>query len=369
MLHGNGRGKIATKALTLLVLSASAGRGFMLQAQRTYADGRPATTRRLDATESRRIIRHGEGPARSDYLGAREAIAFKSGDEYYLHYDGAGPRGWLACLATSRDLDHWDLKGPVLDFGPPGSDDAGTATSPWTIFDGHTWWMFYVGSRTASAPPNRIPVMPYYTLLAKSDQPGGPWVKQTSNVPFHTKPGTYYSDTASPGPILKQGKQYLMFFSAATVTNQASTPVKRTISIARTKNLGGPWTVDPQPILPLDQQLENAALYFEPTNKLWFLFANHIGLDQQGEYTESIWVYWSKSLTKWNPENRAVALDRTNCPWCGRAIGMPSVVQVGNRLALFYDSQTPAAASVDPGGNMARDIGIAWYNLPLQPPR
>jgi hypothetical protein len=28
-----------------------------------------------------------------------------------MHYDGAGPKGWLACLATSTDLAHWAKKG------------------------------------------------------------------------------------------------------------------------------------------------------------------------------------------------------------------------------------------------------------------
>jgi len=89
----------------------------------SYIDGRPATTLRMAATDSGRILRHGSGPNRCDYLGAREAICFKAGDTYYLHYDGAGPTGWLACLATSKDLHHWDLKGPVLDYGAPGERD------------------------------------------------------------------------------------------------------------------------------------------------------------------------------------------------------------------------------------------------------
>ena len=87
----------------------------------SYPDGRPTATLRLDAVDPGPIIRHGSGPARCDYLGAREAICFRSGETYYLHYDGAGPTGWRACLAASHDLRHWDLKGPVLDLGDPGA--------------------------------------------------------------------------------------------------------------------------------------------------------------------------------------------------------------------------------------------------------
>ena len=158
--------------------------------QRPYADGRPSATLRVAAVDHGTIIRHGSGPVQCDYLGAREAICFRSGHTYYLHYDGAGPTGWRACLAVSHNLRHWELKGPVLDLGEPGSDDAGTASSPWTVFDGKWWHMFYVGCRTTSAAPNRIPAVPYFTLAAKSLHPYGPWEKQKDVVPFHTKPGT-----------------------------------------------------------------------------------------------------------------------------------------------------------------------------------
>ncbi len=218
------------------------------KAQKSYADGRPSTTLRLDALDQGPIIRHGTGPNQCDYLGAREAICFRSGSTYYLHYDGAGPTGWRACLAVSHDLHRWSLKGPVLDLGKPGSDDSGTASSPWTIFDGKRWHMFYVGCRTTTPPPNRIPSVPYFTLAATSLRPDGPWHKQTNLVPFHTKPGTYYADTASPGQIVKQNDEYLMFFSAAAFTDESKKHLLRTLSIARTKNLdpNGPSMRNPR---------------------------------------------------------------------------------------------------------------------------
>lgn len=326
-----------------------------------YIDGRPTATLRMDATDSGPFLRHGSGPNRCDYLCMREAICFKAGDTYYLYYDGAGATGWRACLATSKDLKHWDLKGPVLELGAPGEKDSVAACSPWTVFDGEWWHMFYVACATMSPPPDWIPVPPYYTLAARSRHPYGPWIKQKQVVPFTTQPGTYYSMEASPGQIVKQGDEYLMFFSAATFT--AKDVYKRTLSIARTRNLDGAWQVDPEPILPLDQQVENSALYFEPSNQTWFLFTNHIGIDEQRrEYNESIWVYWSRDLNKWDPEKRAVVLDHKNCHWNVRDIGMPSVVKVGNRLALFYDA--PAAAT----DNTGRNLGLAWLALPLRPP-
>ena len=85
-----------------------------------YPDGRPAARLRMDAKDQGPVLRHGDGPNRCDHLGARDIWAFKAGDTYYMHYDGAGPKGWLACLATSKDLVHWQKKGPVLDLGAAG---------------------------------------------------------------------------------------------------------------------------------------------------------------------------------------------------------------------------------------------------------
>jgi predicted GH43/DUF377 family glycosyl hydrolase len=176
-------------------------------------------------------------------------------------------------------------------------------------------------------------------------------------VPFRPQPGTYYSATASPGHIIKQGDDYLMFFSAST-----SNPTLRTLSIARTRDLNGSWAVDPTPIVPLAEQIENSSLYFEPANQTWFLFTNHIGLEGD-EYTDAIWVYWSKDLNNWNTADKAVVLDGRNCAWSRKCIGLPSVLKVGNRLAIFYDG-----AGGDSKSHMKRDIGLAWLELPLVPP-
>jgi len=56
-------------------------------------------------------------------------------------------------------------------------------------------------------------------------------------------------------------------------------------------------------------------------------------------------------------------LDGQNCAWSKDCIGIPSVVQVGRRLAVLYDA--PGGTSVS---HMKRDIGLAWLNLPLIPP-
>ena len=330
---------------------------------RQYPDGRPQATKRMSARDSGAVLRHGDGPDSCDWYGAREAIAFEEGGLYYMHYDGAGPVGWLACLATSTDLVHWEKKGPVLGLGAPGSPDAKSASAPWVIREGDTWHMFYLGTPNTSAPPDRVPSFPYMTLKARSHSPSGPWEKEYNVVPFAPAPGTYYTITASPGFIVKSGETFMQFFSASIFDAKHDT--KRTLGIARTKDLEDRWTPDPEPIFPLSEQVENSSLYFEPANSTWFLFTNHIGLDERGwEYTDAVWVYWSRDLNRWNTHDRAIVLDGQNCTWSHGTIGMPSVVRVGNRLALLYDGRQGESTS-----HMGRDIGLAWIDLPLDIPQ
>jgi predicted GH43/DUF377 family glycosyl hydrolase len=326
----------------------------------TYIDGRPQAALRLAAKDQGVVLQHGGGPGDCDIRGAREAIVFEAKGVYYLHYDAAGPKGWLASLAVSKDLVHWEKRGPILDFGKPGSPDSASAASPWVIQDGKWWHMFYLGTPNVSPRPDYVPMFPYLTLKARSHSPAGPWEKQYAAAPFTAQPGTYYSSTASPGHIVKWKGEFLMFFSAST----SPPKVQRTLSIARAKNLDGPWVVQAEPIVPLEEQVENSSLYYEPKIKTWFLFTNHIGInDRQEEFTDAVWVYWSKDLNRWDAKNKAVVLDGRNCSWSQSCIGMPSVIKVGQRLAVLYDA--PGGDSIS---HMQRDIGLAWLELPLTVP-
>ncbi len=346
-------------AQSTLILAGAAGSKAALPPA-TYKDGRPQATLRLEAKDQGVVLKHGGGPGDCDIRGAREAIVFEDKGIYYLHYDAAGPKGWLASLATSKDLVHWEKHGPILDFGKPGSPDSASASSPWVIRDGDWWHMFYLGTPHVTPAPDFIPSFPYLTLKARSHSPAGPWEKQYAAAPFTAQPGTYYSATASPGDIVKWKGEFLMFFSAST----AGPNIKRTLSIARAKNLDGPWAVQAEPIVPPAEQVENSSLYYEPKIKNWFLFTNHIGInDHNKEFTDAVWVYWSQDLDRWDPKNKAVVLDGRNCSWSKNCIGMPSVIKVGNRLAIFYDA--PGGDSIS---HMKRDVGLAWLNLPLKTP-
>ena len=96
-----------------------------------YVDGRPVAELRLDAEDAGRVIEHGQGPDRCAAMGAREASVVLYDGIYHLFYDGAEPGvGWLACLATSSDLENWQRHGSIFTYGEAGQRDSHTATSP-----------------------------------------------------------------------------------------------------------------------------------------------------------------------------------------------------------------------------------------------
>lgn len=329
-----------------------------------YLDKRPAARYQLQAKDHGIVFRHGNGPGGCDSLGARDIWVWEDAGKYYMHYDGAGAAGWLACLATSSNLTDWVPRGAVLPLGSKEHQDCASASYGVAFDDGRKWHMFYLGTPHTSPPPDLVPAFPYLTMKAEGKSPTGPWYKRYDITPFRPKPGTYYSATASPGFIIPQKTGYLMFYSAST-----DKPILRTIGIARTKNLDAPWSIDDKPIVPAAEQIENTSLYYQESDKTWFLFTNHVGLRNGLEYTDAIWVYWTKDLEHWNAGNKAVVLDGSSCSWSGQIIGLPSVIKAEGRIAVFYDGYAGQGLPPGASSHMKRDVGLAWIDLPIITPQ
>ncbi|MBL9205768.1 MAG: hypothetical protein JNN01_11820 [Opitutaceae bacterium] len=327
-----------------------------------FSDGRPPAFWGLQVEDLGEVLKRGLGPDSSDREGTREPVVTRIGEQYLLHYDGAGARGWLACAAVSTDLVNWTRQGPILDFGPPGSRDAGGACSPWIIEHQGTWHMFYLGSRTATPPPERVPESPYPSLKARASSPWGPWVKQPE-VQVIALNSTFPSPDSSPGAVVREANGWRQYFSMGRSVPGLAAP-QRTLILGRTTDLNATWTFEPAPLLPWEEQVENSSVYFDETSRYWFLFTNHIGIDATGgEYADAVWVYWSQDPARFDPRNKAVVMDGSTSRWAHGAIGMPAVIKVGDRLALLYDG-VPGEGR----GHLPRNIGLAWIRLPLRPP-
>lgn len=292
-------------------------------------------------------------PGDCDRYGARDTWLyidpFDMETPYHMHYDGAGPDGWLACLAVSSDptLSNWTKLGPLLSLGPPGSVDSRSASYLTTYYDNQTamWYGYYLGTNQTSPPPGLVPVGPYFTLLATARSSRGPWtqVGDRNVIP-----------DGSPGVVLQESDGWWQFCTGCGAP----------VGLAKTTNLSSTWSVT-QSIITSDP-VENTSLYYEVMNGLWWLFTNHIGPDANGiNFDDSVWVYWSPSLTTWNESNKAVVLNRTNTQFGTGRVGLPSVLRVQNRLAVLYDGGgTPDNVFY----NLNCSVALAWIELPLQPP-
>ncbi len=333
----------------------------------------------------------GQPVYRWDGGGMREAILNKEDGWFILNYDGAMPGEnstsyWNACQARSKDLVHWEKLGPNMVASalchPESSwetyKDFCSASSPWSFYSDGRWYHYYVGADHTA--PDGTPAFWYSTMLATSETLTGLWHKRCDDegcarhVCLTMGPAGSWNDvTTSPGQIVenprwtqdpKGEKRYLMFYSGS-----CSGETKRSLGIARSNDLavsddfdapqGSFWQKDDQPILPPEHDIENTSIYYEEETGLWWLFTNHI---YANAYTDSVWVYWTKDLEHWDPENRAIVVDKTVSSWAHGAIGMPTVMKKDDStLVLLYD-----AVPGDGTGHLHRSIGLAEISLPLQ---
>lgn len=139
----------------------------------------------------------------------------------------------------------------------------------------------------------------------------------------------------------------------------------RTSAIARTRDLDKSWNIEPEPIFPLTEYVENSSVFFDEKTKTGFLFTNPVGIhSKKEEYTDTIGVYRAKDANKWNADHKAVAINGSNRIGGTGAIGMPTVIRVGNKLAMLYEA-TEGSSTL----HMQRSINLTWMDLPLQLPQ
>lgn len=117
------------------------------------------------------------------------------GGTYYLTYTGYNGRDAQLCLATSRDLIHWDRKGVIL----PAYK--GTWNTRWTKSGAilpekvhGRWWMYYLGTRTDADGKERD----YMGLASSSDLLH--WADATAQPVLARRPGAFDARVMEPGP-------------------------------------------------------------------------------------------------------------------------------------------------------------------------
>jgi len=131
----------------------------------------------------------------------------KFGDMYYLTYTGYNKKDAQLCLATSRDLIHWERKGVILP-AYKGNWNVGWTKSGAIVSEKiqGKYWMYFLGT---SADKTDQMGLAYSTDLIH-------WAEATQTPVLPRRPGQFDSRVVEPGPppiITKDG--IVLIYNAA----------------------------------------------------------------------------------------------------------------------------------------------------------
>jgi len=131
--------------------------------------------------------------------GVEDPRLQKFGDTYYLTYTGYNKKDAQLCLATSRDLIHWDRKGVILP-AYEGNWNKGWTKSGAIVPEkiNGKYWMYWLG--TAADKTDQMGLS-YSTDLIH-------WTEAIETPVLPRRPGKFDSRVVEPGPpptLTKQG--------------------------------------------------------------------------------------------------------------------------------------------------------------------
>jgi len=131
--------------------------------------------------------------------GVEDPRLVQFGDTYYLTYTGYNKTDAQLCLATSKDLIHWERKGVIVPANQGNWNVKWTksgAIVPEKI--GGKYWMYFLGT----SPDNRDQAgLAFSTDLVH-------WTEATKTPALPVHPGHFDSRVAEPGPspiVTRQG--------------------------------------------------------------------------------------------------------------------------------------------------------------------
>jgi len=127
--------------------------------------------------------------------GVEDPRVLRIGTTYYMTYTGYNRHDAQLCLATSRDLRHWQRQGVILP-AYKGAWNTGWTKSGAIVpqqINGR-WWMYYLGTRHDADGKDRD-----YMGLASSDDLAH-WSDASSQPVLERRPGAFDSRVMEPGP-------------------------------------------------------------------------------------------------------------------------------------------------------------------------
>ncbi len=127
--------------------------------------------------------------------GVEDPRLIQIGKLYYMTYTGYNGHDAQLCLATSRDLIHWDRKGVILPAYKGTWNTQWTksgAIVPWKIAG--KWWMYYLGTKRDPDGQARD----YMGVASSIDLLH--WSDATDHPVLDRRPGAFDSRVMEPGP-------------------------------------------------------------------------------------------------------------------------------------------------------------------------
>lgn len=123
--------------------------------------------------------------------GVEDPRLVKIADTYYLTYTGYNKKDAQLCLATSKDLVHWDRKGVILP-AYKGRWNAGWTKAGAIVPEriNGRWWMYYLG--TAPDKTDQMGLASSPDLLH--------WTDELDTPVLPKRPGRFDSRVVEPGP-------------------------------------------------------------------------------------------------------------------------------------------------------------------------
>ena len=256
-------------------------------------------------------------------------------------YFAARPRPDLS-LTMFVDLDRDDPtrtialhERPILELGRPGTFDADGIMPSSVIRDGNRVLMYYSGwSRLGGAVPYNNA-----TGLAVSTDDGSTFSRLFEGPILDRAPEEPWSAT-SPS-VVRTPDGWHMWYSSGTDWVDVGGKLEHIYVLkAATSTDGVHWCRDSRPILPVSDayecQTKPSVLFRDGRWHMWFCYRGSRGFREGGQ-TYRIGYASSVDLRTWTREDAQAGIDVSERGWDSQMICYPAVVEVGERILLFYN--------------------------------
>lgn len=256
-------------------------------------------------------------------------------------YFAARPRPDLS-LTTFVDLDRNDPSRtlalhdrPILECGRPGTFDADGVMPSAVVRDGERVLLYYSGwSRLAgSAPYNNA------TGVAVSFDDGATFSRLFEGPILDRTPEEPWSAT-SPA-VVRTADGWCMWYSSGTNWIDVGGKLEHVYVLKAARSADGlQWERENRQIVSGtnadESQTRPAVLFHDGRWHMWFCYRGSRGFREAGE-TYRIGYASSTDLRTWERDDERAGIDVSPTGWDSQMIAYPAVVDLGERILLFYN--------------------------------